>query len=119
MQLLIGDVFRNAARAVPDRTAAVFGDASITFGELDRQANRMTRALGATRGERVLVWTGTTLDVLPVFAALAKTGAVFAPMNPGLSIEEATETAAAARPALVLADQARAEGATEVAAKVG
>src|SRR6266571_1787022 len=99
MELLIGDVFRNAARAVPQRTAAVFGANSITFGELDRSANRMGRtvqAYGLGSGDRVAVWAATTLDLLPLFAALAKLGAVFAPMNPGLSAEEAVDTAAAA-----------------------
>ena len=57
--------------------------------------------------------------MLPVFAALAKTGAVFAPMNPNLSTDEAAETAAAARPVLVLADAARGDAAAVVADKVG
>ena len=82
--LLIGDVFRNAARAVPDRLAAVVGERSLTFAELDRGANRMARAvaaLGVARGDRVVVWCGTHLEVMPLFVALAKLGAVFAPIN--------------------------------------
>src|SRR5436190_3053175 len=121
MELLIGDVFRNAARAVPDRTAAVFGPRSITFGEIDRQANRMARALqeyGVGRGDRVAVWAATNLDVIPLFAALAKLGLVFAPMNPALSMEEAVETASAARPVMLVVDEGRAD-AGAVAAKVG
>jgi len=43
--LLIGDVFRNAAGAVPDRLAAVVGERSLTFAELDRGANRTARAV--------------------------------------------------------------------------
>jgi acyl-CoA synthetase (AMP-forming)/AMP-acid ligase II len=121
MELLIGDVFRNAGQAVPDRVAAVFGTRSITFGEIDRAANRLARAMqeyGVGRGRRVAVWSGTDLDVIPLFAALAKVGAVFAPMNPALSAEEAVETASAARPALLVVDEARAD-AGSVAAKVG
>lgn len=121
MDLLIGDVFRNAARAVPDRTAAVFGSRSITFGDIDRTANRMARAMqefGVGHGDRVAVWAATNLDVIPLFAALAKVGAVFAPMNPALSIEEAVDTALAARPTLVVVDEGRAD-AGSVAAKVG
>ena len=37
--LLVGDVFRNAARAVPDRVAVVIGDQALTFGQLDRLSN--------------------------------------------------------------------------------
>jgi acyl-CoA synthetase (AMP-forming)/AMP-acid ligase II len=121
MELLIGDVFRNMGRVVPDRPAAVFGSRSISFGEIDSVANRMARVLrerGIGHRDRVAVWAATTLDVVPLFAALAKIGAVFAPMNPGLSIEEAVDTASAARPALLVVDEGRAD-AGAVAAKVG
>ncbi|TMK86750.1 MAG: acyl--CoA ligase, partial [Actinobacteria bacterium] len=121
MELLIGDVFRNAGRAVPDRVAAEFGPRTITFGEVDRLANRLARTLqtyGIGPGDRVAVWAATDLDVIPLFAALAKLGAVFAPMNPALSVEEAVDTASAARPALLVIDEGRTE-AGAVAAKVG
>src|SRR5437899_926749 len=112
MELLIGDVFRNTGRAVPDRTAAVFGPRSLTFGEIDRTANRMARAVqefGVGPGDRVAAWVATNLNVIPLFAALAKLGAVFAPMNPALSVEEAVDTASAARPALLVVDEGRDE----------
>ena len=121
MDLLIGDVFRSTGRVVPDRTMAVFGSQTITFGQADRLSNRIGRVLrrqGVNRGDRVVVWAATDLAVIPLFAALAKLGAVFAPMNPGLSLEEATETAAAARPALLVVDDAR-QDAAAVAKKVG
>jgi non-ribosomal peptide synthetase component E (peptide arylation enzyme) len=38
MDLLIGDVFRSAARAVPRRVAAVHDGASLTFAELEANA---------------------------------------------------------------------------------
>jgi acyl-CoA synthetase (AMP-forming)/AMP-acid ligase II len=121
VDLLIGDVFRNAGQAVPDRTAAMVARRSITFGDIDRTANRMARVLrelGIDHGTRVAVWAATDLDVIPLFAALSKLGAVFAPMNPALSPEEAMETASAARPGLLVVDEERAE-AGAVAAKVG
>ncbi|MBV8981057.1 MAG: acyl--CoA ligase [Acidimicrobiia bacterium] len=121
MELLIGDVFRNVARAVPDGLAAVLGERTITFGEIDGAGNRIAgvlRSRGITRGDRVAVWSSTSLDVIPLFAALAKLGAVFAPMNPALSVDEAVVTAASARPALLLVDDAGAD-AESVAAKAG
>jgi acyl-CoA synthetase (AMP-forming)/AMP-acid ligase II len=117
--LLIGDVFSNAARAVPDRVAAAMGDATLTFADIDTASNRAARAvtkLGVGLGDRVVVWAATSLDTIPLFAALAKLGAVFAPMNPALSVDEAVATATAARPALLAADAARAEAAAKVAA---
>ncbi|MFF7247152.1 class I adenylate-forming enzyme family protein [Embleya sp. NPDC008237] len=105
--LVIGAVFTGAARAVPDRPAAVLGDDALTFGELDAAAHRTVRALraiGVRRGDRVVCWNRTTLDVLPVFVALARIGAVYVPLGPALSAAEATATARVARPALLIAD---------------
>jgi acyl-CoA synthetase (AMP-forming)/AMP-acid ligase II len=107
MDLLIGDVFRNAARAVPDRMAAALGDESLTFRQIDQESNKVARALGRlgiTTGDRVAVWSGTNLNVVLVFAALAKLGAVFAPLNALLGPAEIEGTARLARPALLLAD---------------
>ncbi|MBV8160292.1 MAG: acyl--CoA ligase, partial [Acidimicrobiia bacterium] len=121
MELLIGDVFRSAARAVPDRPAAVVGPRTQAFGEIDRTANQLARVvqhLGVGRRKRVAVWAATNPDVIPLFAALAKVGAVFAPMNPALSSEEAAETGRAARPSLLVVDEDRTDAGV-VAAKVG
>src|SRR4051794_12883145 len=122
MELLIGDVFRNAARATPDRVAAALGSQTLTFAEIDGRGNRLARALarrGIGRGARVVVTAATDLDLVPLFAGLAKLGAVFAPMNPGLSPEEAFETAAAARPSLLVVDDARSKLGAAVGTKLG
>jgi acyl-CoA synthetase (AMP-forming)/AMP-acid ligase II len=116
--LLIGDVFRNAARAVPGRVAAALGDDELTFGQLDSSANRTARALsrlGAGTGDRIVVWSTTTLDTLPVFAAAAKRGMVFAPIDAGLGPAEARELAATVHPAIVVVDRDRAERGAELA----
>jgi acyl-CoA synthetase (AMP-forming)/AMP-acid ligase II len=117
--LHVGEIFRNAARSTPARHAAVLGDEAITFGQLDALADRTARALaalGAGPGRRVVTWAGTTLDAVPVFAALAKGGAVFAPVNGLLGPAEAREMAGTARPALLVVDGPREEQAVEVAA---
>jgi acyl-CoA synthetase (AMP-forming)/AMP-acid ligase II len=122
VELLIGDVFGNAARAVPHHVAAVLGDARLTFAELDAAANRTARALaelGIGPHDRVATWAGTTLDVLPVFAALAKLGAVFAPVNGLLSATEAADMAGAAHPALLLVDADHEDRGPDVAAALG
>ena len=105
MDLLIGDLFRNAGRAVPERIAAVQGETSLTFGDLDRRGNqvaRVLRDLGVKRGDRIVARCETTLEIVPVFVAAAKIGAVFAPVNPGLSDDEAGVLIDLARPALVI-----------------
>jgi acyl-CoA synthetase (AMP-forming)/AMP-acid ligase II len=122
VDMLIGDVFRGAARAVPAHRAAVLGEASITFGELDAAANRTARALGGLGigpRDRVVTWAGTTLDALPLFAGLAKLGAIFAPVNGLLGPAEAGDMAGAARPALLVVDAEHERAAADVAAALG
>jgi fatty-acyl-CoA synthase len=115
--LLIGDVFANAARAVPGRVAVALGDATVTFGELDGRANRLARTLarsGVGCRTRVAVWSGTNLDVVTLFAAAAKLGAVFVPVNALLQSGEAAEVVEQARPSLLLADDDHAAAAVDI-----
>ncbi len=119
---LVGDLFENAARAVPDRVAVLLGDESLTFGRLDRLGNGTARRLveqGLAAGDRVVVWSATSLDIVAVFAACAKAGVVFVPVNPGLGIDEAEVIVLAARPTTILADAGRLDAARTVAARLG
>jgi acyl-CoA synthetase (AMP-forming)/AMP-acid ligase II len=120
--LLIGDLVRRNARAVPDRPAASLAGRVLTHRELDRAANRIGSALlalGVARGDRVVAWADTSLEQLALFAGMAKLGAVFAPLDARLGPEEALDVARIARPALLVADAPRAEPARAVAASLG
>jgi len=122
MELLVGDVFRNAARAVPGRVAAAMDDATLTFEALDRRSNQVRHALAARgigRGDRVVLWSATSLDSVPVFAALAKSGGVFAPANPALSVDEGAEMIGSAEPSLLVVDGARWEKGSEIGGRLG
>ena len=105
--LLIGDIFTNAARAVPRRLAVSCGDRAMDFAGLEAASNRLARqlvALGIGPGDRVASWTATTVDAVPLFGALAKIGAVFLPLNGLLGAEEVTALVRAGRPAVLVAD---------------
>ena len=122
VDLLIGDVFRTAARAVPGRLAAVVDGQGVTFAELDDRSNQAARALaacGVGHGQRVTSWSTTTLDAMVLFAALAKLGAVFAPVSPLLGVDEGGDVIASAEPALIAADGARQGSAVAVGAHLG
>jgi acyl-CoA synthetase (AMP-forming)/AMP-acid ligase II len=121
-ELTIGDIFRNAARAVPHRAAAALGDRTLSFADVDHGANRVARVLeglGVVHGDRVAVWSSTSLDLVPLFAGLAKMGAVFAPIGATLGIEEAATVTASARPALVVVDAEHGGAGEALAARVG
>jgi len=120
--LLIGDIFRAGAAAVPERVAVALGDRALTFAELDVAANAHAAALaglGVGHGDRVVLWSATSVDAVPVFVALAKLGAVFAPANALLGTDEATAMAALARPTLLVVDAVRAEAGLEIARRLG
>ena len=121
-QLLVGDVFRAAARAAPQRPAAALGDGVLTFGRLDAAADAVVAALrahGVGHHDRVAGWSGTTLDIVPVFAALARMGAAFAPMSPLWNEEEAGAVLRRLRPALLVADGPRAAAALRLGGRLG
>ncbi len=111
MPLLVGNVLRHAARYTPRRLAATLGDDEVTFGELDDLTNRTAHTLagmGVGRGDRVAWWGDTSLEAVPIFFALARLGAVFAPVNARLGPEEAAAVIGYARPRLVVVDDAHA-----------
>ena len=115
--LVVGEIIANAARVSPHLPAATLDDRTITFAELDEHSNRTANglaALGIGRGDRVLWWGDTSLDALPLFGALAKLGAVFAPLNARATLEEVRPVAEYAHARLVLADDARRDAAAEL-----
>ncbi|HKA92622.1 MAG TPA: AMP-binding protein [Acidimicrobiia bacterium] len=117
MGLLVANVLRHAARYTPRRLAATLGDGEVTFGELDELTNRIAHTLagmGVGRGDRVAWWGDTSLEALPIFFALARLGAVFAPVNARLGPEEAAEVIGYARPRLVVVDDAHASLVQEI-----
>ena len=121
-QLTVGAIFANAARAVPRAPAVALGETSLSFGQLARGADAAVRALaglGVGRGEVVAVWSATSLDVVPLFAALAQAGAVYVPVGAGLGGDEAATLVEAARPSLVVVDAEHAEAGEALAASTG
>ena len=70
------------AREVPDREAVVCGDRRITFGELDRRADRLAHVLaahGIGAGDAVAISLTNRPEYLETFFAALKLGA--APVN--------------------------------------
>ncbi|MFD5700749.1 AMP-binding protein [Streptomyces lasiicapitis] len=116
--LLLGEVFRSAARAVPHRTAAVLGARALTFAGLDAAADRAAwflAAHGVRRGDRVVCLAGASLGAAALFAGAARAGAVFVPVDAGAGRAWVAEVVRAARAGLLLTDAARAEAGARLA----
>ncbi len=112
MELVVGEVFRNAARAVPERTALVDGARSMSFAELDRAGDQVAQRIadsGTRLGDRIVVWGGSPFELGPLQLGIARAGAVFAPLNARFGPREAAEVAEVASPRLVLLDDAHKE----------
>src|SRR5256886_7739428 len=117
MGLLVADVLRHGARSAAHRLAATRGGVEVTFAGLDEQANRIAHTLagiGVGRGDRVAWWGDTSLEALPIFFALAKLGAVFAPVNARLGPDEAAEVVGYSRARLVVVDDGHADLVQEI-----
>ena len=121
--LLVADIIRRAAASVPDRPAVAVGPDARSYAELDREAERLALALrcelGIGHGDRVVSWVDTAIEVMPLFIALARLGAVFAPLNARLSADEAGDVAKLARGRLLIVDPARAADAERLAKRAG
>jgi acyl-CoA synthetase (AMP-forming)/AMP-acid ligase II len=120
--LHIAEMLAHAARVAPASVAVTLDDDALTFGEIDVAANRIANGLRSQyvrRGDRVLWWSDTALEAVPVFTALAKLGAVFAPLNARASVDEIAPVAEYAQPRILLCGASHAAQAAELAERTG
>jgi amino acid adenylation domain-containing protein len=85
----IHDIFSRVAAASPNAIAVVEGEATLTYAELDRRANRLARhlhAAGVMPGSAVGVALERSLDVPITLLAVLKAGAAYVPL--GVSYED-------------------------------
>jgi amino acid adenylation domain-containing protein len=81
---VLSELFEARAARGPDAVAVVFGDEVLSFGELNRRANRVARRLvAAGAGPEVLVAVALPRSAESVVALLAvlKVGAAFVPVD--------------------------------------
>jgi acyl-CoA synthetase (AMP-forming)/AMP-acid ligase II len=105
LMLHVSRIFENAAAVAPNAIAATLDDEALTFGAIENHGNRIAHAMlerGIGRGDRLLWWGDTSLEAVGVFAAAAKIGAVFAPLNARSSLEEVIPVAEYAQARAVL-----------------
>ena len=107
MTLLVGALLADAANVNPEGIAATLDEEAISYRQLERQAGRMAATLaswGVPAGERVVWWSEPDLRSLAGFAAVARAGLVFAPLNPAFGAAEAGAALDYLKPAVVVAD---------------
>ncbi|WP_277372351.1 AMP-binding protein [Pseudomonas sp. AA-38] len=85
------DLINRGAQHHRDRTAIVFGDATLTFTEVDELSSQLAHALaslGANRGSTVALLMNNGLYSVPMDFACVKGGINRVPINSRLSLSE-------------------------------
>lgn len=102
-------LFERAAAAAP-RALAVSGRGStLTYGQLNKSANRLARyltAAGVGPDDRVVVCTSRAPHMILAWLAVLKAGGAYVPLDPAHPAERLRHTAADASPKLVITDRA-------------
>lgn len=105
----LGAILARHARYRPDHLAIVFGDQRLTYREFNRRVNRCANALlqaGVRKGQKVATLLPNCLELLEVYWAVAKTGAVVVPLSPLLRGRGLTSLLNDADSALVITHRA-------------
>jgi fatty-acyl-CoA synthase len=87
----IGDWVRKWAAIQPHKTALIFEESSLTYGELSTRANQLANALlkkGTQKGDRVGVLLYNSTEYVEIILALSIIGAILVPLNWRLSGSE-------------------------------
>lgn len=81
----IGSLVTRHARYRPDHVAVVVGDHRLTWEDFNHRVNRLANALfgmGIRKGDKIAVILPNCLELLEIYWAVAKIGAVVVPLSP-------------------------------------
>jgi amino acid adenylation domain-containing protein/thioester reductase-like protein len=87
---LVHEIFEEQVLRAPQAIAAICGNQSVTYDELNAQANRLARYLmvrGTRAGDYVPVVMPRSLELLVAQLAIIKCGAAYLPLDPGIPAE--------------------------------
>ena len=112
--MLTGDILRHSAARHPRKIALICGAERLSYGALDRAANRianMVRGLGLRKGARVALLCRNRPDYVALHFGLARAGVITVHISPAYGAGETAHILAKTRPALAFTE-------TELADKV-
>ncbi len=81
----VHELFEDMAAKIPDHPAVVAYDKTLTYEELNREANRVAHSLltlGIGKGDIVAVILSRSSHLLPALFGVLKTGAAYMPVDP-------------------------------------
>jgi len=101
----IHQLFEQQAAKTPNAIAAVYEDLSLTYGELNRRANRVAHqllALGIRPDDRVAICVQRSLDMVVGLLGILKSGGAYVPLDPGYPHERLLHMLSDSSPAALL-----------------
>jgi len=93
------------AARTPNAIAVVCGSHGLTYGDLERGANRIANFLrrrGVSVGDRVVVCLERSTDMLPAVLGVMKTGAAYVPLDPEFPKDRIAMVVEDAEPSLIV-----------------
>jgi long-chain acyl-CoA synthetase len=102
---LIHHFLEQSAKALPDKCAMVHGEVRVSYGELNRDANRIARRLierGMLPGDRVVFLLENCREYLAGYYGCLKAGGVAVPLNPDLKPDSLTGLLAETAPRAII-----------------
>jgi amino acid adenylation domain-containing protein len=105
---LVHEMFEEQVLRTPFEVAATFADRSLTYSQLNEQANRLARYLlqqGVAVGEPVAICVERSLDMVVSLLAILKAGAAYLPLDPNYPPERLQYMLEDARPRIVLTEE--------------
>ncbi|MFC9514919.1 amino acid adenylation domain-containing protein [Nocardiaceae bacterium NPDC056970] len=108
----IADLFAETAQRIPDATALVFGDDTVSYSDLEARINRLARVLlahGAGPEEIVALALPRSVETVVALFAVLRTGAAYLPLELDHPAERLVGMLDDARPVTMLTTAAVAE----------
>lgn len=102
---LVHESFAHVAAASPDRVAVAFEGVDVTYGELDRRANRLARWLrdrGIGPEDLVAFMFEKSVEMVIALLGTWKAGAAFVPLDPSAPAERSSALLEQTRPRVAL-----------------
>ncbi|MBN8468384.1 non-ribosomal peptide synthase/polyketide synthase [Corallococcus exiguus] len=99
------DVFERIVARVPDQIALEFGEARLTYRQLDERANRLAwhlRGLGVSTDDRVAIAVERSLELVVSLLAILKAGGAYVPLDPAYPSERLVAMVEDARPRVLI-----------------
>ncbi|WP_422645754.1 amino acid adenylation domain-containing protein [Xenorhabdus budapestensis] len=105
----IHELFEKQVQCNPDAIAVIFGEQSLSYAELNHQANRLAHyliTLGVRPDDRVAICTERSLEMVVGLLAILKAGGAYVPLDPSYPAERLAYILEDASPVVLLTQTA-------------